>query len=70
MPTTAKSASLVDEERFTVAELAEMFGVSQDNVYSKISRGDLKAFSFGRKLFVSKSDLDAYLTSTVREVPS
>lgn len=67
MPTTK---SLVDEERYSVSDLAEMFGVSTDNVYNKIHTGQIRAFTFGRKLFVSKSALDEYLRSTEKVVPS
>jgi len=70
MPAKTATKSLVDEERYTVPQLAEMFGVSTDNVYNKISTGQLKAYTFGRKLFVPKSALDEYLSSTTKEVPS
>lgn len=62
--------SLVDEDRYTVREVAEMFGVSTDNVYQKIHTGKLSAFTFGRKLFVTKDSLDAYLLANEKQVMS
>lgn len=60
--------SLVDEDRYTVQEVAEMFDVSTDNVYQKIHAGQLRAFTFGRKLFVTKASLDAYLLGNEKQV--
>jgi len=62
--------NLVDEDSFTVQEIADRYHVSPDTVYARIHRGELRAHSFGRKLFVSKSALAEYLRSTEKVVPS
>lgn len=46
---------------FSRRETAEMLGVSLDSVIRAISRGDIKAIRFGRRLLIPRSEIERLL---------
>lgn len=42
---------------YSVAETAELFGVSRDSIYKAIARGDLKALRFGRRTVIPRVEV-------------
>lgn len=58
---------------YTVAEIAEMTGVSRPAIYREIRSGAVKAVSLGGRLVVPVAELDRLLSSTCEpaaEAPS
>jgi excisionase family DNA binding protein len=46
---------------YSVAEAAQLFGVSRDSIYKAIERGDIKALRFGRRTVIPKAQVDRLL---------
>lgn len=45
------------------ADVATLLGCSHDSVLRAITRGDLRAFRYGRLVRIAQADLDAFLAS-------
>ena len=60
----------IDDERYyTVAEVADVLGLSQNSIRRMIRRGELGYSRHTRWLRISYSDLNAYLDETHRPEP-
>ena len=46
---------------YTPEEVAEILKISRQSVYNDISAGKLKAKKIGRRIRISKEDLEAYI---------
>jgi len=57
-------ARLLEERKFSVADVAHMLGVCRRMVYKLIHEGELPAFQFGSKIVVPESDLLCYLRNS------
>jgi excisionase family DNA binding protein len=49
---------------YTVAEAAELFGVSRDSIYKAIREGKFKALRFGRRTVIPRIEVDQLLGIT------
>ena len=50
-----------DKKFYTIAELAEMFGVSRLTIHRRIKGGDIKAIKFGNLVRIPAASLKKYL---------
>lgn len=53
----------------TVAEAAEILGISRRLVYDAINRNELRAISIGRRLVIPRAEIERLLGSPI-EVPA
>ena len=53
---------------YTVAEAAEILGISKTSAYDCVQRGEIPSLTFGRRIVIAKRDLEDLvgpLTNTV-----
>jgi excisionase family DNA binding protein len=56
------------DEYMTIRGSSEyLAGVSERAIRERIRKGDLKAYRFGRRVLLRKSDVDAYVSQQARE---
>jgi excisionase family DNA binding protein len=53
-------------QTFTPKEVAESLDLNPSTIYSLLSRGELQAYHYGRRRFISKAQLDDYLAKRNR----
>jgi excisionase family DNA binding protein len=56
-----EEATMVDQEFFTLAEIAERLKVSYRTVYRWVQDGKLPAYKFGTEWRISSSDLEEFI---------
>jgi excisionase family DNA binding protein len=52
------------KEYYTIGECADIIGVSERSVYKYVKLGTLPAYKVGRRWYVTKENLDRYITGT------
>lgn len=50
-----------EQKAFGVNQVAKQLGVSRDSVLRAISKGKLRAIRFGKRILISKAELDRLL---------
>lgn len=53
-------------QTFTPKEVAKSLDLKPSTIYALLSRGELQAYHFGRRRFITQSQLDAYLAKRNR----
>jgi excisionase family DNA binding protein len=61
METTKLNGGGVDRLTFSIGETARMLGISEGLVRLEITRGHLNPHRIGRRVVLSRTDIDAYL---------
>ena len=58
---------------FTVAETAEILGISKTSAYECVQRGEIPSLIFGRRIVIARRDLESLvgpLTDTADPLPT
>ena len=58
---------------FTVAEAAEILGISKTSAYECVQRGEIPSLTFGRRIVIARRDLENLvgpLTDTADPLPT
>jgi excisionase family DNA binding protein len=58
---------------YTVAEAAEILGISKTSAYECVQRGEIPSLTFGRRIVIARRDLEDLvgpLTSTADQRPA
>ena len=62
--TSTNPRATPEKRSYSVAEVAEILGVSKRSVYNLCSSGELKSVRVGTKLRISKKSFDEWLDGT------
>ena len=59
----------LESRTYTVAQVAELFGVNQQSVYKYAASGEIPAIRLGRRWVFSREAIDALLRTGRRDTP-
>lgn len=58
---------MIDKQFYSVAEVADVFGVSKWTIYSLIKKGELPAVRIGQQFRISRAALEEYMARRITE---